>query len=135
MAASEVHAVVRRFLDRINAHDVDGICRLVTVDHLFVDALAQSVRGRERLRAGWKAYFDLFPDYRVTADRFTERGNVVGVFGSAEATCRVNSRLLPRNHWKIPAAWQAVVRRGRIAEWRVFCDNQPARRILGWEPP
>jgi hypothetical protein len=30
-----------------------------------------------------------------------------------------------------PAIWRAVVRNGRLAEWRVYEDNEDARRTLG----
>ena len=31
--------VIRRFVERINAHDVDGLTALLTEDHRLVDAL------------------------------------------------------------------------------------------------
>jgi len=43
----------------------------------------------------------------------------------------VNGELLPKNHWEIPAAWKAVVQRGRISEWRVYADNEPVWKIMG----
>jgi hypothetical protein len=32
--------------------------------------------------------------------------------------------------WRTPAAWKAVIRDGRVAEWRVFADNKPVYEIL-----
>jgi ketosteroid isomerase-like protein len=43
--------LVRAFVGRINAHDVDGLAALMTEDHRFIDSLGQIVRGREAVRA------------------------------------------------------------------------------------
>jgi len=32
--------------------------------------------------------------------------------------------------WRTPAAWKAVIRDGRVLEWRVFADNKPVYEIL-----
>lgn len=39
---------------------------------------------------------------------------------------------------KLRAGWKterAIVRDGRIAAWRVDCDNQPARKLLNDKSP
>lgn len=128
-------AVVLQFIDRINAADVAGLCDLMTDDHVFVDGLGNRVAGREKMRAGWKGYFALFPDYRISHEEIFEDRDAVAVLGSASATYAVAGKLPKENHWEVPAAWKAVVRDGRIAEWRVYCDNQPARKLLGDKVP
>jgi len=55
--------------------------------------------------------------------------------GSARGTYAAGSKLPKENHWEIPAAWKAVVRNGQIAEWHVYADNQPARKIMGQSNP
>jgi ketosteroid isomerase-like protein len=127
--------VVLQFIDRINAADVSGMCDLMAEDHVFIDGLGNRVVGREKLRAGWKGYFSLFPVYRISHEDVFEDHDVVAVFGSASATYAVDGKLPKENHWEIPAAWKAVVRNGLIAEWRVYCDNQPARKLLGDKVP
>jgi ketosteroid isomerase-like protein len=32
--------------------------------------------------------------------------------------------------WRTPAAWKAVIRDGKVVEWRVFADNKPVYEIL-----
>jgi hypothetical protein len=32
--------------------------------------------------------------------------------------------------WRTPAAWKALVRESKVAEWRVFADNKPVYEIL-----
>jgi ketosteroid isomerase-like protein len=128
-------AVVLQFIDRINAADVSGMCDLMTENHGFIDGLGNRVVGREKLRAGWKGYFAWFPDYRISHEEIFEDRDIVAVFGSASGTYAVDGKLPKENHWEIPAAWKAVVRNGLIAEWRVYCDNQPARKLLGDKVP
>jgi len=111
--------VVLDFVEAINRHDVKGLIALMTEDHLFFDGLGQTVRGRERMEKGWVGYFGWFPDYCVRVDEILSKGNLVGLFGTAQGTYSVNGKLLPENHWEIPAAWKAVVQDGHISEWRV----------------
>ena len=131
----EAVAIVLEFMDRINAADVDGLCRLMTEDHVFVDGLGNRFIGREKMRAGWKMYFSLFPDYRVLDEEIFQEHNIVAVFGLASGTYAMNGKLPRENYWQIPAAWKAVVRDAQIAEWRVYCDNQPARKLMGEKNP
>jgi len=127
--------VVLAFMDRINAADVDGLCALMTEDHVFLDGLGNRMQGREAMRKGWMGYFRMFPDYRVSHAEIFAHGDVVASFGAAEATYAVNGKLAKENHWSVPAAWRAVVRDGLIAEWQAYADNQAARKILGLQNP
>ena len=133
-STSPVDAVLA-FMDRINAADVEGLCALMTEDHLFVDGLGNRVHGREAMRKGWAGYFRMFPDYRVSHEEIFSHGDVVAAFGTAEGTYAVDGKLLKENHWSVPAAWRAVVHNGLIAEWQVYADNQAARKILGLPNP
>ncbi len=45
-----VAEVVHRFVDRINAHGVNGVSALMTEDRRFIDSLGAEVVGRERMR-------------------------------------------------------------------------------------
>lgn len=135
MSNKEPVDVVLAFMDRINAADVDGLCALMTEDHVFLDALGNAMRGREVMRKGWQGYFAWFPDYKISHEEILQRGSLVAAFGAAEGTFAVDGKMPKENHWKAPAAWMAVVRDGLIAEWRVYADNQPARKIMGWKNP
>jgi ketosteroid isomerase-like protein len=77
----------------------------------------------------------MFPDYHVSHEDVFQNHSVVAVFGTAQGTYAREGKLSKENHWEIPAAWKAVVRNGRVAEWRVYCDNQPARKLMGEKVP
>lgn len=127
--------VAMAFVARINAHDVDGLIALMTPDPVFIDALENTIRGAEPMRNGWKGYFKLFPDYAVEVTEVFNRGDLVELFGKARGTFAVNGNLQRENFWEISAAWKAVVKDGHVAEWRVYCDNDPARKIMAANTP
>jgi len=121
---------VMTFIGRINAHDVEGLSRLMTPDHLFVDSLGNCWQGLEAMRAAWTGYFQWFPDYRISHEQLLQNGNVVAIFGVASGTYSLNGHLGKENSWQMPAAWKAVVREGLVAEWRIYTDNEAARRVM-----
>jgi ketosteroid isomerase-like protein len=127
--------VALAFVAKINSHDVNGLVELMTDDHVFVDGLGSTFRGAEPMRQGWKAYFTWFPDYAIEVTDQLNRGDVVAIFGKARGTFSVNGSLPTQNFWEIPAAWRAVVKESRVAEWRVYCDNDPARKIMAANAP
>jgi ketosteroid isomerase-like protein len=42
-------------LDYINQHDADRLAECMSSDHVFIDSLGRSVKGRENMRSGWRA--------------------------------------------------------------------------------
>jgi ketosteroid isomerase-like protein len=121
---------VRAFFEGINAHDPDRLAELMTDDHVFTDALGASVRGREKMRGGWRSYFAFCPDYRVSHEAIFRDGETVAAFGSAGGTVSVNGRMAAENKWRIPAAWRVVVHGGRVREFQVYADNKAVYEIL-----
>lgn len=122
---------VLRFMDAINARNVDKVAEMMTEDHAFIDSLGQAIRGREKMRSAWRGYYAFCPDYWVSHEELLERGNLVAVFGVAGGTIAANGKLPPENKWRIPAAWYALVEGGLVKEWRVYADNKPVYDILG----
>jgi ketosteroid isomerase-like protein len=121
---------VLAFFDAINRHDADMLANLMREEHVFIDSLGKSVVGRETMHNGWRGYFALCPDYRVSHEDIFHSDNTVAAFGSAGGTISVNGKLLPENQWQTPTAWRVVVRAGQIQEFRVYADNKPVYYIL-----
>jgi len=122
--------IVSALVDRINAHDVDGVCALMEQNGAFIDGLGLSVTGREAIRKAWQSYFAMVPDYWIRVECQLQQGAVVGVFGKAGGTFTADGRIDVANRWAVPAAWQAVVGDTGIAVWQVFADNEPIRQIM-----
>ena len=123
--------IVLRFIELINAHDVDGLYDLMTEDHKFVDALGETVQGRDLMRGAWKMYFRMAPDYHISCDEMIGEGNVVAAFSVAGGTYSQDGKKLPvENRWQAPVALRAEINSDFVAEWRVYVDNEPIRRLM-----
>jgi ketosteroid isomerase-like protein len=121
---------VLQFMERINQRDVDKVVEMLSEEHVFIDSLGHAVRGREKMRAGWRAYYAFCPDYWVSHEEIFANGNVVAVFGAAGGTIAAAGKLPAENQWRTPAAWMAVIDKGLVKEWRVYADNKPVYDIL-----
>src|SRR5262245_20118980 len=112
MMPLEPIAVVRQFIDRINAGDLESLSVLMTDDHRFTDAAGNVYGGRENMIRGWGQYLATFPDYRIEVEDIRCSGAAVAVFGYASGSAN-------GKQWRIPAAFRAGVRNAQVAEWRV----------------
>jgi len=122
--------VAHAFVKAINHRDIDKLSELMSDDHRFVDSLGTVVQGREKMRDGWAGYFRMVPDYTATVDETFSEGAIVVMLGSAEGTYAKDGQLLPENFWRTPAAWRAQIKDEKIAEWRVYADNEPIRQLM-----
>lgn len=127
--------VARAFVDAINRQDVEALCALMTQGHRFIDSLGQAMEGREKMRAAWKGYFGMVPDYTITIKEVFGYGPVVVMLGEVGGTYVPDGKMQPENRWKMPAALRADVENGKVAEWRVYCDNEPMRRLMALKQP
>jgi len=113
------------FIDRVNAHDVEGLGDLMSDDHKFIDAHGNEVVGREKMLAGWRGYFQWFPDYYIeVADVFA--GEVSGDSQSFALTGFAGGAFKGKSDasWRLPAAWRAIVKEGRVTLWQVYADTK-----------
>jgi len=120
--------ILKQWLAAINGHDVAALAALMAADHVFVDSLGNRVVGASSMEAGWRAYFALCPDYWIRADHVMAEDDTALIAGEAGGT--IDGEL-----WRIPAAWRAVIRDGKVAEWQVFADNKPVYEILSRRRP
>jgi ketosteroid isomerase-like protein len=124
-------AVATAFVRAIGRQDVDAITELMTPDHRFIDSLGNVVEGQEKMRAGWAGYFRMVPDYALAIEESYAEGTVVLLLGVAQGTYSTDGTLKPENRWQTPVAIRAFVQDGRLAEWRVYADNEPIRKLMG----
>ena len=123
-------SVVLAFVNAINRQDVDALMEMIAPEHRFVDSLGSMVEGREKMRAGWRAYFDMVPDYKIAVEETYRDGSVVVMLGEARGTFAPDGKMRAENRWRTPAAFRALVEKGKFNEWRVFADNEPIRRCM-----
>lgn len=118
------------FVWAINRRDVEGLARLMTPEHRFVDSMGTEVVGRDAMRAAWTAYFKMVPDYSISVDESLSKDDVVVMLGVAQGTYAPDGVSKEENRWETPAAFRALIEEGKVAEWQVYADNEPMRRLM-----
>ena len=116
-------ATVLEFVERINAHDVDGILDLMSEDYRFINSAGDTFRGRAFMRATWRAHFAQYPDFQIKVERVIADEDGVAVFGVAQGTLNSDGQILEENHWEVPAAFLGIARDGKMLHWQVFSDT------------
>jgi ketosteroid isomerase-like protein len=114
------------FIAGINAHDVEGLGALMSDDHTFIDAHGNQVSGREKMSAAWRGYFEWFLDYYIEVTDVFEEGENFAMFGFAGGSFKNKES----ESWRLPAAWKASVKDGRVALWQVFADTKIPFEII-----
>jgi uncharacterized protein (TIGR02246 family) len=115
---------IYQFVRAINQRDVEAIYLLMTEDHCFIDAHGNEVAGRDKMKMGWKGYFQWFPDYQIEITEIFGEGDMYVAVGFAEGTFSAAGAASKENHWRLPAAWRAVVSGDRIRVWQVYADTK-----------
>jgi len=129
MTSHEIDTV-KAFIAAINRRSPSEIAALMTEDHTFVDSGGSTQSGRENMTAGWKEYFRMFPDYQIRVESILQDKALVAVFGSASGTYNGKRGLVPENRIKMPAAWKALVEKGKVKYWQVYADWTEGMRII-----
>jgi limonene-1,2-epoxide hydrolase len=120
---TDMKDTVLEFVERINAHDVDGILDLMSDDYRFINSAGDAFRGKAFMRATWKAHFVQYPDFNIRIDRVLSDSGAVGLFGMASGTLTRDGQILDENHWEIPSAFLGIARGGKMVHWQVFSDT------------
>ena len=128
--ASSPESVAQAFVRAINRQNADTLAGLMSPAHRFVDSLGNVTEGQEKMRECWIAYFRMVPDYAVAVEETYAGGPVVVMLGVAQGTYSHNGQLHPEDRWQTPIAIRALVEDGLVAEWRVYADNEPIRKIM-----
>lgn len=129
-AANTPESVTNAFVRTLNRQDVEGMLALMSPTHRLVDSMGTIVEGGEKMRAGWTGYFKMVPDYTLAIEEIYANGPVVILLGMAQGTYTRDGKLAPENRWRTPIALRAFVEDGLIAEWKVYADNEPIRKLM-----
>jgi ketosteroid isomerase-like protein len=122
--------IVLTFVKAINDHDVDKIFDLMSDDHVFIDGYGNKQEGRNGMKVSWQNYYQMFPDYGVEITESIESDSVIGLFGYASGTYKINNEKTNINFWKTTAAWKAIVENQKIKLWQVYCDYTRLMEII-----
>jgi uncharacterized protein (TIGR02246 family) len=116
--------VVYDFAEAINSQNAEEVAGLMTEDHIFIDAHNNQVKGKETMKSGWAMYFQWFPDYKIEIEEIYTNGDSIAAFGFASGTFKNIKAPDNKNYWRLPAAWKAVVEKGKIKLWQVYADTK-----------
>jgi 3-methyladenine DNA glycosylase AlkD/ketosteroid isomerase-like protein len=120
--------VTLRFVDCINARDLEGLTALMSEQHTFVDLAGDEQHGRVLMRAGWQSYFSSFPHYRIYLARIFVTDDTVTLIGRTTGS---HLGLPDEVEFQDLLIWVARVEDERVAEWRLYPDTPENRKELG----
>ena len=98
--------------------------------HRFIDSLGKVIEGRDKNARGLGSLLRMVPDYSVAIEELYPSDPVVIMLGMASGTYSRDGKLNPENRWQTPVAIRALVEDGLVAEWRVYADNDPIRKVM-----
>jgi hypothetical protein len=111
--------IALQFNECINNRDLDGLARLMTEDHTFLDRDGKVGRPRHVMLNGWREFFHMFPTYKNTFDCVQSKENLVMILGRA-----FWSDEQPYD----PVIWIATIVDDLVGEWRIYADTEDNRR-------
>ncbi len=123
-------SVFKTFVKAINQADLLELEALMTEDHTFIDSSGTKETGRQKMIKGWRSYFKMFPDYKIEIEDIIQENEIVGAFGTASGTYNGKRGLVPENIIKMPAAWRAVIKEGKVKNWQVYADWTEGFKII-----
>jgi len=127
---NSAESVAQAFVRAINRQDVDRLTALMSPSHRFIDSRGKVIEGREKMREGWADYFRMVPDYSVAIEELYPSDPIALMLGMASGTYSSDGKLHPENRWQTPVAIRVLVEEGLVAEWRVYADNEPIRKVM-----
>ena len=120
----EAEQAAVEFIKQINEQNIDGIYNMMTFDFLFLDAHGNNIFGRDKMIAGWAAYFKTYPDYKIEITNVFESHPYYALFGYASGTYKGMKDKENSYHWRLPTAWKALLEGNKIKEWHVYVDTK-----------
>lgn len=120
MTERDPKLVALLYNENINTRNLEGVIELMAENHQFID-IENRVEDKEQMKTSWKEFFEEFPDYINVFHTVISRDNFVILLGHSE--CSVSSL-------DGPAIWTARIENDKVAEWRIYLDNEENRKLL-----
>ena len=79
------------FNECINAQDLQGLRKLMTSNHKFIDSANNTFEGKEKALETWSGFFSMFPEYKNVFDVVEDKGDKVIMIG--HSVCPNNTEL------------------------------------------
>ncbi|MGA1978241.1 MAG: nuclear transport factor 2 family protein [Bacteroidales bacterium] len=121
MRKTDPELIAKKFNDCINAGDLEGLTKLMTDDHTFIDRDGTRTKSKKKMTDSWKSFFEMFPKYKNTFTMIRSTGNLVTMTGYAIWT---DER--PCDN----VIWTARISSDLVSEWRIYEDTDLNRQLL-----
>ncbi len=121
-------SVVREFIARINAADVEGLGRLMAPDHSLEVFDEAPFVGRDENIEAWHGYAGSWPSYHIYEDGIGQRGEWVAVLGHTTGS---HLEMPDDEEEKLTLIWVADVVDGLVRTWRLEPDTIERRAWYG----
>jgi ketosteroid isomerase-like protein len=120
--------IALQFVEHINRQDLDGLVELMSEGHTFIDLAGDVHRGRETMQEGWAQYFSMCPQYMIHVSEVYLSDLDVILIGRT-----TGSHVQQPRHIEIQDTliWVASIENDRVAEWKLYYDNDQNRAALG----
>lgn len=119
MASTDLKTIVEKFNDCINNQNLEGLSDLMSEDHIFIDRDGKSHGPKSFMVEGWKGFFDMFPDYKNSFEKFKIIENEIYILGFAYWS---------KDEPYDPVIWRAKIADNLIQEWQIFVDTPENRQ-------
>ncbi len=114
--------LVRRYVDAVNARDVDTLVGMMTDDHWYVDTGRNAVRGVDAAKGAWGNFFGEITEYNVSVSSVETTPDGFVVLGSvASSEPKLTGDMI----------FECWVRDDKIALWRANREDPKLRERLG----
>ena len=136
MSIKENKAVIRRWFNMINKHDLSMINEVVS-DAFVANEFGMEFKGPEALKRAFTVGFVGFPDLHYRIDDMVAQGDKVAVRYTRTGTNKGEYRgFAPKNKWTtVTGAFFYRLAGGKITEAMGYSDRLDLLQQMGVSPP
>jgi steroid delta-isomerase-like uncharacterized protein len=134
---TEKKQLVVELVETWNSHDLERVAACYGTDCYVLDvAIAQPLVGRQAVQLMFAAYFQAFPDLKLTPDDIIVDGDRVALFWTAHGTHHGSIMNIPASGRTISAKGvnRLVLRDGLVCETTTIWDVAGMLRHMGLLP-
>ncbi len=110
-------SLVARFVEAVNAHDIDAVRDLVSEDFTYIDSWRDGVSGRDAVMLGVERLFAADPGFGLEVESVSFSDPFVLMRGWANSSLPAFGRRR--------AVWRALCEDGLISEWQSWAEGGP----------
>lgn len=121
--STEPEFIALAFNECINNADTEGLCRLMTDDHVFIDTANNRIEGKsDNITQAWEPFFKFYPGYRNIFEKVITRGSSVIMQGYSICSDEILNN--------VHAIWIAEIVNSKVSRWQIYPDTPENRHLF-----